>query len=270
MIPLNRSLNKRQVRSHRKALKRKKRYFILILFFISFFSIAITNTFSIQEQEQGNIINGIISDGEYDFNITVGDGDYSLFWKVIDNEIYFAIRGKTTGWVSIGIDPEDRMNQTDMIFGWVNNTGVYTVDAFATGPYGPHPPDTDLNGTDNILDFNGTEENEVTIIEFKRTLDTDDQYDKPIPTNGTVTAIWGLGSSDLFTSQHAKRGYFEFSLTEITILSEEPADYISPLFLSSMLSLSLIGLLIFVDGFGRKQQQENYARNERNNRGESE
>ncbi|MHA2202107.1 MAG: DOMON domain-containing protein [Candidatus Hodarchaeales archaeon] len=254
MIGANASSCKGLAVEYSNVLKKVKFYLILLLFLL-FFS-PITDTVGTITQEDKNAIDGVISDGEYDFNITVGDGDYSLYWQVIEDEIYFAIRGETTGWVAIGIDPEDRMENADMIFGWVNSTGVYVVDAFATGPYGPHPPDTVLEGSDNILEFNGSEESDVTIIEFKRLLNTNDDYDKPIPKNGTVTAIWAIGSSDSFTFQHSKRDYFEFSPTQIIIPSQEIADFFPPVILGSGLGLSLIGLLIFVDSFGRQRENK--------------
>ncbi|MFX0210342.1 MAG: DOMON domain-containing protein [Candidatus Hodarchaeota archaeon] len=210
-----------------------------------------------QNQEQDNIIDGIISDEEYKFNITVGGGDFSLFWENVGDEIYFAIHGNTNGWVSIGIDPEIRMENADMIFGWVNGTGTYTIDAFSTGQTGPHPPDIYLGGTDDILEFNGTEARGVTIIEFKRLLNTYDEYDKSIPKSESVTMLWAIGSSDSFTTQHLKRGDFEFLLTGTIDQEEiEIADFYSPLILGSTLVFSLVGLLIFVDSFGRQQQNK--------------
>ncbi|MHA2245131.1 MAG: DOMON domain-containing protein [Candidatus Hodarchaeales archaeon] len=256
MIGIKASSCKKLAVENRNVLKKVTSCLILLLCLIIISPL--TSTVGNHTQAEKNAIDGIISDGEYDFNVTLGNGDYSLYWQVIGDEIYFAIRGNTNGWVAIGFDPENRMKNADMIFGWVNSTGVFVVDSFATGPYGPHPPDTDLEGINNILEFNGTEENDTTIIEFKRLLDTNDYLDKPIPRNGTVTAIWAIGSTDSFTSQHAntKRDYFEFSTTEIITPSKETADFTSPVILSSSLGISLVGLLIFVDSHRRQHEKE--------------
>ncbi|UCE14170.1 MAG: hypothetical protein JSV04_03080 [Candidatus Heimdallarchaeota archaeon] len=254
MIPMNLVINKRHFSIYESVLKYRKIFITFILAFsLTIFPLGIPASLT---QEEGNLLDGIISEGEYEFNITVGGGDYSLFWKNIGEEVYFAIRGNTTGWVSIGIDPEVRMENADMIFGWVNSTGVFTIDAFSIGQTGPHPPDITLEGTDDISDFNGTEASGVTIIEFKRLLNTYDKYDKPIPTNESVTILWAIGSSDSFESPHVKRGDFEFSLAGITGPEDEIADFFSPLILSSALVLSLAGLLIFVDSFGRQHQHK--------------
>ncbi|MFX1508111.1 MAG: DOMON domain-containing protein [Promethearchaeota archaeon] len=236
--------------------KTHKRLFITFILALSIAATSLGINAS-QNQEQNNIIDGIISDEEYKFNITVGGGEYSLFWEDVGEEIYVAIRCNTSGWVSIGIDPEIRMENADMIFGWVNGTGTYAIDAFSTGQTGPHPPDINLGGSDDILEFNGTEVNGVTTFEFKRLLNTFDEYDKPIPKNKSVTMLWAIGSTDSFTTQHLKRGDFEFLLTgNVGLEEEEIADYFSPLILSFSLIFSLVGLLIFVDSLGRQQQNK--------------
>ncbi len=112
-------------------------------------------------------------------------------WIVKGDTVYFALSAETTGWVAIGIDPVTIMENADMIFGWVDDTGnTYTVDAYATGPYGPHPPDEELGGTNDILESTGTEQNGITTIEFSRRIDTGDAYDKL--TISFIMMIWAM------------------------------------------------------------------------------
>jgi hypothetical protein len=153
-------------------------------------------------------LDGVIDPDEYDFTATFGGGNFVLHWKIDTDTILMAMVGKTSGWVTIGFDPDNRMQGADMIFGWVTGAGVArVVDAYATGPTGPHPKDTDQGGTSDVLCFGGSESGGKTIIEFKRLLSTDDKKrDKPIPTNGELTIIWALGPDDDFDSQHSERG----------------------------------------------------------------
>ncbi|MFX0182241.1 MAG: DOMON domain-containing protein [Candidatus Hodarchaeota archaeon] len=226
--------------------------FILLISCLLTFE-SFTNSPEIRGQVQQNVLDGVISNGEYNFNSTFANGDYILYWQNIGNEIYFGIVGKTMGWVALGIDPILMMQDADMIFGWINSTGdIIVIDAFATGLTGPHPPDTDLGGTDNILEFNGTEINEVTTIEFKRLLSTDDEYDKDIPSSGTVKILWAFGTSDSFGEQHVKRGSAQLSLLGAAGFQ---ADFFSPLILGTALIIGLVGFLIFVDSFGRRLQE---------------
>ncbi|MFX0151679.1 MAG: DOMON domain-containing protein, partial [Candidatus Hodarchaeota archaeon] len=198
-------------RRNRQSLKGNIIFILLLSCLITFQSFI--NSPEIRAQEQQIVLDGIISNGEYAFNSTFANGDYTLYWENIESEIYIGIVAKTSGWVALGIDPILMMQDADMIFGWINNTGdVIIIDAFSTGLTGPHPPDIDLGGTDNILEFNGTETNEVTTIEIKRLLNTEDEYDKDIPTSGTVKIIWAFGASDSFGEQHIKRGSAQLTL----------------------------------------------------------
>jgi hypothetical protein len=152
-------------------------------------------------------LNGNTDSGEYDYIASFGGGEFKLHWKFQNDTILMAMEGKTTGWVAIGFDPENRMEGADMIFGWVTGSGgVSAVDAYATGPTGPHPKDTDQGGTSDILCFGGSESGGTTIIELKRLLSTGDTKDKTIPTSGELTVIWATGSNDDFNSQHSVRG----------------------------------------------------------------
>jgi hypothetical protein len=149
-------------------------------------------------------LDGNISEGEYDFMTSFGGGNFEVHWKIEGDEIAFAWLGKTTGWVSLGLDPGKAMADADMILAWVDNTGViHVVDAYSKGPTGPHPPDTNLGGTDDVLAFGGSERDGITIIEFRRKLSTGDQYDKDIPSTGQLKVIWSTGPSDDFYAIHS-------------------------------------------------------------------
>ncbi|MFW9997029.1 MAG: DOMON domain-containing protein [Candidatus Odinarchaeota archaeon] len=222
---------------------------IICLISVSFYQYPL----AVSSRGQAVTIDGIISTGEYDFNASFSEGDFELYWHQVDSEIYIAMAGKTTGWVALGIDPEFMMKGADMIFGWVTNSGeVEVIDAFATGPTGPHPPDTDpaQGGTNDISEFNGTEIDGVTTIEFKRLLTTTDtENDKSIPPTGEVTIIWAIGSSDNFDDRHIKRGQGTFALEGVSIFS---ADFAAPLALSTAFFAGFVGLLVFVDSTRRR------------------
>ncbi len=152
-------------------------------------------------------LDGVINANEYEFNALFGNGNLKLYWKIDGDTIFMAMEGKTSGWVTIGFDPVSRMEGADMVFGWVTGSGTpRVVDAYSTGPTGPHPKDTDQGGTSDVLCFGGMESGGKTTIEFKRLLDTGDSRDKAILTNGELKIIWALGPNDDFDSQHTERG----------------------------------------------------------------
>jgi hypothetical protein len=152
---------------------------------------------------------GIIKVREYH-----GSNNYSNFevhWRSDDQYVYIGMKAKTNGWLSIAVQPGSRMKNADMIFGYIKDGELTIEDLFSTGDFGPHPPDTELGGTSDILESAGIEEGGFTTIEFKRKLDTSDQYDNTI-TEGTNKIIWAYGSSDNLSTKHSTRGYGEIDL----------------------------------------------------------
>ncbi|MDI3475386.1 MAG: hypothetical protein PWQ79_1397 [Thermococcaceae archaeon] len=145
---------------------------------------------------------GIIGENEYSHELSLAGGKLVIYWRNDDEYLYMALKGETTGWIAIGFEPSRAMKDADMVFGWVENGEVKIVDAYSTGTYGPHPPDENLGGSSDILEYAGKEENGVTIIEFKRKLDTGDQYDKAFSPGQKVKFIFAMADSDDFTAKH--------------------------------------------------------------------
>ena len=153
------------------------------------------------------LTDGIIEDNEYQSAITLSTDEYQLYWQIHEETIYWGMEAKTNGWVAIGFDPTTRMKDADIVFGWVTSASEVEIrDCYSTGNYGPHPPDIELGGTDDIIAFNGTENTETTIIEFSRLLEPDDEYDNNIPKTGSFKIIWSFGRSDDFNQGPTKRG----------------------------------------------------------------
>jgi len=157
----------------------------------------------------GWLTDGVIAAGEYAKVKTFGD--YEISWSSDDKYIYVGMKAKTAGWVALGIQPGDRMKDADMIFGFIKDGKATVYDLFSTGDFGPHPQDTELGGSNNILEFGGKEEGGYTVIEFKRLLNTGDKYDIPL-SKGVNKIIWAYGSDDQFTVKHFNRGYGEIDL----------------------------------------------------------
>lgn len=153
--------------------------------------------------------NGVIQAGEYTNKQTYGD--YELNWFNSGQNIYIGLKVKTNGWISVAIQPGSRMKNADIILCFVNDGKTTVSDQFSNGDFGPHFLDTELNGTDDILEFAGKEEDGYTIIEFKRKLDTGDKYDHPI-IKGKNQILWSYGSNDNPTSRHVNRGYGDIIL----------------------------------------------------------
>jgi hypothetical protein len=143
---------------------------------------------------------GLISEGEYPKHKNFGK--LEVFWKTDGEFLYMALKGQTKGWVAIGFEPSSSMKDADMVIAWVENGEVKAVDAFSTGLFGPHPPDEELGGKYDLTEIGGREENGITVIEFKRKLDTGDEYDKVLKKGEVTRIIWALANGDSFSLRH--------------------------------------------------------------------
>ena len=162
-----------------------------------------------QEPTEPWSADGVIKAEEYAGNMQYGN--YQVFWRSDDVYVYIGMKAKASGFVSFGSQPGSRMKDADIILGFVRDGEVVVEDMYSTGDFGPHPPDTELGGTNDILEFDGKEEGGFTIIEFKRALNTDDDYDRAL-SEGTNSIIWAYGSNDSLTTSHSARGYGEIDL----------------------------------------------------------
>ena len=145
---------------------------------------------------------GIIEKNEYTHAALFASGSLEIHWKNDNDFLYMALNGQTKGWLSIGFEPSFSMKDADMIFGWVTDDEEIVLDLFSTGAFGPHPPDTELGGSDNILEYGGIEDETNTVIEFNRRLITQDIYDKELQQGQTVDIIWAMGSNDNLDFAH--------------------------------------------------------------------
>jgi hypothetical protein len=155
------------------------------------------------------IADGVITPGEYQKNKSFGD--YELYWNADEQYACVGMRAKTPGWVAVGFDPGLMMQDADIVEGYVTDGKLSIADMYSTGQFGPHPPDTEQGGTDDILASGGKTENGYTTIEFKRKLDTGDKFDKPLH-SGLNKIIWAYGSDPQFTLKHMARGSGEIDL----------------------------------------------------------
>jgi hypothetical protein len=155
----------------------------------------------------GVIVDGVIGEKEYQNLITADRGNYSISWSVEGGVVTFGITVNTTGWIGLGIDPANAMQNADMAIGWIGEDGSLTLfDAFATGPYGPHPPDETLGGKNDIIEAAGKEYHGATVIEFSRPLAAGEEYDKPVAQGGGDKLIWAYNDTDDIGTLHVRMG----------------------------------------------------------------
>jgi hypothetical protein len=94
------------------------------------------------------------------------------------------------------------MKDADMIFGYVDNGKTYVIDEYCTGNYGPHVEDISLGGTDDILQSGGRYQEGMTVVEFKRRMNTLDRFDKQFAPGEVASIIWGMADSTSSALKH--------------------------------------------------------------------
>lgn len=70
------------------------------------------------------VASGVALQSQYRFSRTLDtSGQYLLYWSFDDDTISFAVNVETTGWVGFGLSPNGQMPQSDVVIGWVDDTG---------------------------------------------------------------------------------------------------------------------------------------------------
>jgi hypothetical protein len=157
---------------------------------------------------------GEIGEDEYRHVMTVGPVE--IGWFNDAEYLYAYMDAPTSGWVSIGFDPDNRMQGANFIIGAVVEGQLNIMDAWGASPVGAdHPPDEQLGGTDDIVAAAGVERDGRTIIEFQIPLDSGDPYDKPLTPGGTYTILVAFGASNDLFSYHGFRDVGQITLDPV-------------------------------------------------------
>lgn len=156
---------------------------------------------------------GAIKGGEYTLNRSTADGSFWLFLRVENGTLFVGMKARTRGWLAVGFGGGLGMKETDIVIAYVLPNGTVMIrDDYSTGFAGPHNPDTEYGGREDVVSYGGREAGDFTIVEFSRRLDTGDRYDFEIPLGESFRVIWAYGSMDDFLSDHSRAGGFYIAI----------------------------------------------------------
>jgi hypothetical protein len=153
---------------------------------------------------------GVVGENEYSRTLVVvaparsgySGGEMEISWKNDDGYLYMALKGETSGWLAVGFDPLEWMKDCDMILGTVDDGEAIVLDEYSSGNYGPHEDDTFFGGSYDILESGGSEADGITVVEFKRRLDTGDEFDEPLAPGESISIIWAIADSKSRYAKH--------------------------------------------------------------------
>ncbi|CAF0868727.1 unnamed protein product [Brachionus calyciflorus] len=114
-----------------------------------------------------------------------------IYWKILNgNEIQLELHCQTTGYCALGLSHTGGMPSSDMVIGWVDQSGAHLWDTYSrlrTSPTKDPQQDWTL--------LEAREVNGYTILKMKRKLDTGDSQDRPI-TNEPTFLLFAWNNAD--------------------------------------------------------------------------
>lgn len=176
---------------------------ILILTGVLTFMVMFTISCAKQE-EAGQFLN---DQGYWEISV---DG-ITLQWKVEGSSLNVILSAPTSGWVAVGFDPDNRMQGTNFILGYVSGGSVTLRDDYGNTQTS-HISDISSGGSDDFTNPAGTEIDNTTEIRFTIPLDSGDQYDKTLVQDNTYTVLLAYGNVDDLTEKHIKRTSIKITL----------------------------------------------------------
>ncbi len=136
---------------------------------------------------------------EYDHEMQ--DDNMTFAWTVNGPNLDIKIRAKTTGWVAVGFNPSNRMQDANIIIGYVTKDEVVISDDFGFRETG-HRKDKN----NNITNQTGSEIAGVTTLEFTIPLNSGDPEDSVIQPDADTKIIFAYGAGrDNLRSRHKYR-----------------------------------------------------------------
>jgi len=220
--PLDRYAHSKQIFKKREEIDMKIRTLISLGLLIGL--AALVGAFTLAAANEPTI-DGVIQADEYQHHYFDEDINMDVYWTITDTEIFIGLEAPATGWVGFGLRPatpseeeeQPLMQGVDIYIGYVADGQAFMRDDYADQPTG-HSADTDLGGEDSILEFAGSEDGGATTLEFKRLLNTQDEYDAEVLVGDeTYQEVYlAYSNSDDFTTYHGDTSRTEVRLNFAT------------------------------------------------------
>jgi hypothetical protein len=157
------------------------------------------------------LVPGSTSAASYDHEITSQKMTFS--WKVDGSNLNVKISAPTKGWVGIGFNPTKEMKDAKFVLGYVKEGKAIVSDDFGIGDT-KHDAVENLGGKSDVTLVGGTEEADVTTVEFTLPLISTDTKGGKIDPAGETTVLLAYGpDNDSFKMRHKFRTKLSVNLT---------------------------------------------------------
>jgi len=153
----------------------------------------------------------VIAAGEYAHETVIGK--VTIYWRNDDQYLYLAAEAETSGWLGIGLDPENRMQGANYIIAAERDGAPSLYDAYGQGVVGAtHPQDTEIGGSDDLVASAVSVQGGIVRLEAQIPLDSGDEYDKVLHPGETYPIIVATGTGFQFSAPHDFRALGEMTL----------------------------------------------------------
>ena len=157
------------------------------------------------------LASGSINAASYDHEIT--SQKMTFAWKVDGSNLNVKISAPTKGWVGIGFNPSKEMKDAKFVLGYVKEGKAIVSDHFGTGDT-KHDAVENLGGKSDVTLVGGTEEADITTIEFTLPLISTDTKGGKIDPAAETTVLLAYGpDNDSLKVRHKFRAKLSVNLT---------------------------------------------------------
>jgi hypothetical protein len=147
-----------------------------------------------------------------DYDHIIRLSDISFEWRLDAEFIHIRLAARASGWIAIGFNTDGWMQGADLIIGYVKNGKAEVQDHFGIRGV-QHIADKRNGGRDDITQAGGKEAGGLTTIWFTIPLDSGDENDHRIDTEGMTSVLLAFGPGrDDFTSRHRYRNVLQVHL----------------------------------------------------------
>ncbi|MBN2830551.1 MAG: T9SS type A sorting domain-containing protein [Candidatus Cloacimonetes bacterium] len=167
---------------------------------------------------------------------TVSTAGVTLNYRVTDDSqnLECQLSANTTGWVAVGFDPTNTMQNGNIIIGYDQAGTTMIRDDWGTTQTA-HSADTAIGGTNDIITSSSMETGGVTELHFIIPLDSGDTKDKPLMIGQSYPIILARGANgaDNFTGMHAGAGFANITIAEPVSIDDNTTQFLKPLMITN-------------------------------------
>jgi hypothetical protein len=150
--------------------------------------------------------------GSYSHGIAVGD--LHFLWTLKGDNIDVKLAAPTKGWIGVGFNPDtpENMKGANFLIGYVKGGEAEVFDHYGTETK-KHKEDEKIEGSSDLSNVSGSEQDGQTVLEFTVPLDSGDAKDKPVSPQGETVVLLAYGRSDSVVLKHRFRAAVKVNLS---------------------------------------------------------